>query len=150
MYIRSIGITPGDLESIVKNLKWHVVAIITVVIIRSGLARLGHSPDNLQVSSTPQLEIFRSRPPIERLLIMLPGLRPILRIAPRPPKIAERFLGLGPDTVVVFRLLPGADQRFKLLSGRFVFCVIGILRGGLPSPKRIGQAELDPSGFVRR
>src|SRR5262249_21195699 len=98
----------------------------------------------LQVPGAPQIEVFGSGPPVERLLIMRPRLSPIFHTAPRPPQIAERFLCFGPDPVVIFRPSPLADERFKLPLRRFVLRRVGGLRRRLRTPQRVGQTELDP------
>ena len=85
---------------------------------------------------------------IERLLIMRPSLPPIFHAAPRPPQIAEQFLRLGPDSVVIFSSPPLAYERFKLPLRRFVLRRIGGLRRRLRPPQRVGQAKLHPSRLI--
>src|SRR5262245_45584828 len=80
---------------------------------------------------------------------MRPRLSPIFHTAPRPPQIAERFLRLGPDPVVIFSPPPFADERFKLPLRRFVLRRVGGLRRRLRAPHRVGPTELDPSRLFR-
>src|SRR5262249_56631658 len=128
MSVRPVGVITRDLEGVIENFERSDIAVIAVVVIRVGLGRLSHRPDDLQVPGVPQIDIFGSSPPVERLLIMRPCLAPILYTAPRPPKIAERLLRFCPDPIVIFCPPPLADDRFKLPLRRFVSGVVGGLR----------------------
>src|SRR5262249_61128336 len=134
MRVRPVGVGWGDPERVVENLDRDEVPVIAVVVIRLGLARLGHRPNDLQVSGAPNIEVFGSRPPVERLLIMRPRLLPILRVTPRPPEIAERFLRFGPNPVAVFGPPSPADERFEQSLRRFVFSGVRSFRRPLRPP----------------
>ena len=46
---------------------------------------------------------------------------------------------------MIFHALDVTDEHFELMFGFLALGVVGILRGGIGTPKRIGQAEIHPA-----
>jgi hypothetical protein len=81
---------------------------------------------------------------------MWPRRAPIVVVPSRPGKVTERFLHLDPNAVVLVSALKVADLFFQFGSRFVEFGGVGVVRGGLRAPLRVGEAERDPARFVSR
>ena len=147
--VREVLFRLRDLQRVFENAHLNEVSEVAVVVIRLRARRLRATPDDGEVAFARQLDIARARPPIERLLIMLPRLMPVAVHVALPVKIPERLLHLDPDAVAVFNALHVAHQLVEFDPRLFDLRVIGGLRGSRRAPLRVVVAEPDPARVVR-
>ena len=130
MRVGAVLLGLGNLERVFQDFERRLVAVVTEVVgdLRLQLRRVRHGPNNFQIPLARQLNIRRACPPIERRLVMRPGLAPIVRIPPCPVIIAQRFLHLHPDAIMILNPLNVPDEHLKLLAGVVQLRGVGSVR----------------------
>ena len=136
-----------DRAGVLQDVQRNVVVIPVVVLTPRGV---GHAPHHLQVAAPRRLKVAVPRPPVQRLLVVLPALGPVLRTSAQPPEVAERLVHLGPHPVAVLGPLDRLGQCLQPPARGLKDGVVMGSRPGLGPPRGIGDAELDPTGLRRR
>ena len=147
MRVRLVARSFGDLPRVLQELHRQRAAVIPVIIILAAAPRrfVRDIPDDLQVTRARLIYVRRSRPPIERRLVMRPGFAPVSGIAPRPEIIPERFLHFCPDTIAILGEFDITDERLELLPGVFKLRIVEIARRRLGAPERVREPEINPA-----
>src|SRR6267378_4185996 len=91
--------TGADLQRVFQNVERNIVAVRGVVVILILPRRLSGLENDAEIALARRLSLTLSRPPVERLLIVGPGATPVRLVAPRPEKIAQRFVSFRPDEI---------------------------------------------------